>query len=333
MTTYTITVINNAVGCNNEIEQQVTISGCSTYIVRLASNSNAIGPFDVYLDSVIQYSAQTRTEMLDGVVITLECGTPTPSPTQTPTVTPTNQTPTATPTHTATPTVTPTNTATPGVSPTQTPTNTPTPSGSGFVAYLFPEPSEINSQNNIGQYMSNQGASWFGYWNMGGPPGAGPSYSSNLDTYVHFSGWTTPVDQFLTPVTNFTGPIRQTAGSGTDTYGCTQTQYTFGTIPVTTSQINPNIQYFYSIWIPLAGVGGTFNNMTVDAGYGSACSVTVFDNAIPDPGLATQDVTVTSGGAIPAGTYRVLWLTGGALEQPTSPPASSTLYIKGDTKS
>ena len=179
--------------------------------------------------------------------------------------------------------------------------------------------------------MFDQGADWFGYWNSLGPAGAGPTYSSNLDSYAHFSGWTTPVDNFLTPVTNFAGPIRQASGSGADAYGCTQTQYTFGTIPVTLSQVDPTIQYFYSIWIPLAGVGGTLVNMTVDAGYGAACSTTVFNDAVPDAGLASQNVTVTAGAAIPAGTYRVLWITG-AFEQPTGPPASSTLYVKGDTK-
>jgi hypothetical protein len=361
MSTYNILVTNNASGCATEIEQQITTTGCTAYIVRLTSNSNALGPFDVFVDSGIYYSAQTRDQMLNGVVVYLSCGTPTPTttptftptptqtdpmtgstPTQTatPTNTPTNtgtQTQTPTPTITPTQTQTPTNTATNTSTPTQTPTNTPTltqtptPTNLPFSAYLLPEPSDLNSKNNIGQYMLDQGADWYGYWNSLGPAGAGPTYSSNLDAYVHFSGWTTPVDNFLTPVTNFAGPIRQASGSGTDAYGCTQTQYTFGTIPVTLSQVDPTIQYFYSIWVPLVGVGGTLTNMTVDAGYGAACSNTVFNDAVPDLGLASQNVTVTVGAAIPAGTYRVLWITG-AFEQPTGTPATSTLYVKGDTK-
>lgn len=137
MSTYNITVTNNALGCTAEIEQQLIVSGCSTYIVRLASNSNALGPFDVYVDSGIYYSAVTRDDMLMGVVVTLQCGTPTPTPTPTPTETinyttptqtPTNtETPTPTPTNTPTNTETPTNTPTPGLSPTQTPTYTETP--------------------------------------------------------------------------------------------------------------------------------------------------------------------------------------------------------------
>ena len=43
MSTYSILVTNNAPGCGTEIEQQLTVTGCTTYIVRLASNSNALG--------------------------------------------------------------------------------------------------------------------------------------------------------------------------------------------------------------------------------------------------------------------------------------------------
>jgi len=128
MTTYSILVTNNAPGCNNNIEQQLSVTGCTTYIVRLASNSNALGPFNVYVDNLIYYSAQTRTDMLNGVVVNLACVTP--SPTATPTVTPTN-TPTpsygSSPTPTASLTATPTNTATPTQTATNTPTNTTTP--------------------------------------------------------------------------------------------------------------------------------------------------------------------------------------------------------------
>jgi hypothetical protein len=138
MTLYSILVTNNAPGCNTEIEQQLSVVGCTSYIVRLTSNSNALGPFNVYIDDVIYLSDVTREEMIDGVVVTLDCGTPTPTPTPTitptPSFTPTNTpTPTETPTNTPTPTETPTNTPTttntptPTETPTETPTNTPTP--------------------------------------------------------------------------------------------------------------------------------------------------------------------------------------------------------------
>jgi len=115
MTLYSILVTNNAPGCNTEIEQQLSVTGCTSYIVRLTSNSNALGPFNIFIDDVIYLSDVTRDEMIDGVIVTLECGTPTP---------------TQTPTNTPTPSFTPTNTPTPTETPTQTPTptHTPTPS-------------------------------------------------------------------------------------------------------------------------------------------------------------------------------------------------------------
>jgi hypothetical protein len=178
--------------------------------------------------------------------------------------------------------------------------------------------------------MFENGADWYGYFNSLTPGTS--NYSSNLNTYVQFSGWSTPVDGFITPVTSFIGPIRQVAGSGTDSFGCSQNQYTFGTIEVSISDVTVGQQYFYSIWIPLNGVGGTMTNMTVDIGSGAACATNLLNDGIPDSTLAGTNVTVTSGGAIPAGTYRVLWL-GSFAVQPSSPPLVSSLFFKGDTKS
>ena len=150
MALYSIFVVNTAPGCDNIIEQQLTVSGCTNYIIRLASNSNALGPFDVYLSvfpigltgATLEYSAVTRYDMFNGVVVDIECVTPTPTQTPTQTNTPsisatvgTSPTPTETPTQTPTLTQTPTNTSTqtptetqtPTVTQTQTPTNTETP--------------------------------------------------------------------------------------------------------------------------------------------------------------------------------------------------------------
>jgi hypothetical protein len=130
-TLYSVFVVNKAPGCNNTlIQEQLDVSGCTTYIIRLSQNSNALGPFDVYYSlSPIPLSGatlfatdQTRTEMFNGVVLPLECATPTPTPT--PTTTPPPSTPTQTPTNTQTPSHTPTYTPTL----TQTPTPSSTPS-------------------------------------------------------------------------------------------------------------------------------------------------------------------------------------------------------------
>jgi hypothetical protein len=138
MALYNISVINNAPGCNDTtVTEQVSVNGCTTYIVRLASNSNALGPFSIYVDASFFGSGYTRTDMFNGIVIPLECATPTPTPTPTPTLTPSptattgaSPTPTSTPTITPseTPTNTPTNTTTqtPTITPSETPTNTPT---------------------------------------------------------------------------------------------------------------------------------------------------------------------------------------------------------------
>ena len=476
MSIYSILVTNNAPGCTAEIEQQLSVVGCSQYIVKLTPNSNSIGPFNVYLDDIIYYSDVTRNELLDGVIITIQCGTPTntPSPTQTPTNTPTNaaavtptptatttQTPTNTPTNTTTPTQTPTNTETPTQTPTntetptqtptntetptqtptptntetptqtptptntetptntptntetptntptptntetstqtptptntntptntetptqtptqtntetptntptptntetptntptptttETPTNTPTPTNtetptqtptntptltqtpsqttSLFKAYLFPEALDSTSQDSLGQFMFDNGADWYGFISSGTIPGSS-NYESNMLTYIEYPGWTGSSGNFITSVTNLTGNIRQSSGSGTDTFGCSQNQYTFGTIEVTTSNVNPNVQYDYSIWIPLAGVGNTLTNMTVDVGSSSPCTSNIFSDGIPDLGNAAIDVDVPIGSILPAGTYRVLW----NFVVPATLPLGATIYFKGDTK-
>jgi hypothetical protein len=280
--------------------------------------------------SVTATNTSTPTNTPTNTTTPTNTGTPgaspsqTPTNTETPTVTPTNtQTQTITPTNTPTPTITPTNT----ITPTPTITQTPTPTTAGFSGYLFPEPQDSTSLNDLGQYLFDTGATWFGYGNEGIP--STTNYSTNMDTYAHYSGWTGSSGNFITPVTSLSGAIRQLSGSGTDSYGCPQNQYTFGTIQTTTSQVNPNVQYYYSVWIPLAGVGGTMTNMTVDVGASTACSTSIIDNGIPEPTLAGTNVTVTSGAAIPAGTYRILWL----FVIPVTTPLPSSLYFKGDTKS
>ena len=149
--------------------------------------------------------------------------------------------------------------------------------------------------------------------------------------YVQYPGWTGSSGNFITNVGTIKNSIRQASGSGTDSQGCSQNQYTFGSIGITTTMVNPSEQYVYTAWIPLAGVGGTFNNMTLDVGTGAACAVGIIDNGVPDPGNASINVIVPGGCVIPAGTYRVLWMNE-LYNQPTTPPLGATLWIKGDTK-
>ena len=253
--------------------------------------------------------------------------TTTSTPTPTPTVTP-GLSPSPTPTITSTPTTTPTTTS----SPTPTPTTTPTATPGLYYAYLFPEPQDSTSLNNLGQFMFDSGAvSFFGFGNTGVPAGA--NYAGDMAIYAQYSGWTGSVGNFITNVSTLSGQIRQSPGSGVDSYGCSQNQYTFGSIQVTTSQVNATTQqYSYTVWVPLAGVGGTLNNMTLDVGYGSPCSVSVINDGVPDVTNAGINVTVPSGCAIPAGVYRVLWMNE-LYWEPSSTPMTSSFWVKGDTKS
>lgn len=318
MSIYSILVTNNAPGCSAEIEQQLTVTGCTSYIVRLASNSNALGPFNIYIDDVIYYSAATRNDMLNGIVVTLECTTPTPTPTPTTTLTPT---PSSTTGLTPTPTNTPTYTSTPTLTPSSTSILPP------FSAYLIPEPQDSTSQNDLGQYMFDNGSvGYYGFGNSGIPSTV--TYASDMAIYILYPGWTGSNGNFITNISNNSSSIRQASGAGTDTFGCPQNQYTFGTIAITTSEVNPSVQYSYTVWIPLNGVGGTLNNMTVDVGNGTACATNTFNDYIPDSGLAAINVTVPPGCQIPAGIYRVLW----NFILPATVPLGDTLYFKGDTK-
>ena len=83
---------------------------------------------------------------------------------------------------------TPTPTPTPTITPTQTSTPTPTPPS--YYAYIFPEPQDSNSALNLGQYMSDSGATnFFGFSNSGVPPIN--DYASDLIIYAKYSGFTT----------------------------------------------------------------------------------------------------------------------------------------------
>lgn len=345
-----VKVINNAPDCSDIIEQQFT-GNCESYLLKISSNSSALGPFDIYLDDEIYLSDVSRSEMLSGVMVSCGCPTPTqtptntmtptvtntpglsPSPTPTKTSTPTitktstqTPTPSITKTATVTPSITPTNTQTPTITPTVTQTPTPTSTPSPYFAYLVPEPLDSTSQYNLGQYLYDNGSNWYGYGNSGGVPNLS-TYSSDMNTYIHYSGWSGSVGNFVTSVSSISSTIRQLSGVGIDSFGCAQAQYTFGTIVVSPLVVNQNVEYNYTIWIPLNGVGGTLNNMTINVGN-IPCDSSIYNSAIPEPVLASTNVTVSSGSVIPAGTYRVLW----SFTLPTTLPLNYSLYFKGDNK-
>lgn len=316
------------------------LSGLTTDVTYLPESGGTINlgtkvfPFDYLSDYYLgTYNCYVPIyAKLYPLVITGPAPTPTNTPTNTltPTNTPTQTcTPTITPTNTSTqgltPTITPTNTITPTITPTNTPTITPT--NLPFSAFIFPEPLDSVSQQQLGQYMFDNGSSWYGFGNSGGVP-SNVDYANNMLIYSQFSGWTGGSGNFITNAFSLNGAIRQGSGTGLDSFGCVQNQYTFGTIEVNTTKVNPSIQYNYTIWIPLAGVGGSLTNMTVDIGQSAPCSNTDSDSFIPDPTLSVLNVTVPSGQLLPAGIYRVLW----NFTMPQSLPLVSSIYFKGESK-
>lgn len=154
MSLYSVFIVNKSSTCLNAIEEQLTVSGCSTYTIYLSQNSDASGPFDISIGSSAAtpvYSGISRSVLLSGVQLSFECISPTPTktPTMTPffTVTPT-RTPTNTPTNTATPTNTPTISVTPSITPTNTPTAsvTQTITPSPFGCKLFSVSRDLNNE-------------------------------------------------------------------------------------------------------------------------------------------------------------------------------------------
>lgn len=297
------------------------------YILRISPNSNAAGPFNVYTGSTFTtpiYSDATFDDMIVGVtldlpgspsgtvyqiyVVNLEDGCDLNYQEQIILVTDTTTNP-------VTPTITPTQTPTP------TPTPTPSPTPSIYSAYLFPEPQDYTSRTELGQYMYDGGKTWFGWGNSGVPGSLG--YSENMDYYAHYSGFTNGSSgNFITQVSLLSSAMFQTAGN--DGYGCPVNQYGFGTININSMLVNPNVKYFYSIWLPLAGMNGTMSDMTVNVGT-NPCSFNIGADLIPDS-IKQTNVTITSGGAIPAGTYRVLWIDPN-LHIPNTLPLGTGLYF------
>jgi hypothetical protein len=68
--------------------------------------------------------------------------------------------------------------------------------------------------------------------------------------------------------------------------------------------------------------------MFINAGS-TPCGTDYSDQGIPDS-IASQNVTVTSGAAIPSGTYRVLFLS--LLNLPNTNKLLNDIYIKGNIK-
>ena len=198
------------------------------------------------------------------------------------------------------------------------------------MAYIFAEPQDSGDDTTLLDWASNNGAiEWGDYYSSSVPSNAGGNYDNDLNVYAHQPSFINGGGNFVTPAT-LSAPILQTAGVY---LGCALSQYAFGSIPVIpTTNVNPDIKYFYSIWLPLAGIGGSVNNYTLDVGT-SICGQEI-ENGIPAVASITlsYNVNVTSGAAIPVGVYRVVWISPN-LQLPPATPLGQIIYFRGDTKS
>lgn len=298
---YQVYVVNQEEGCDLNFQEQV--------ILVTETTTSPITP------SVTPTNTPTPT--------VTSSNTPTPTPTPTIGLSPT-------PTSTVTPTLTisATPTLTPEASPTTTPTPTVTPSATPnlYRAYLFPEPQSASARRSLGNYMFYGGKTWLGWGRSGVPPVT--NFSDNMDFYAHFSGFTSTglTGDFVTAVQDLNSLVYQ--NDTIDTFGCSVSQYEFGTIRLQPSQVNTAIKYFYTLWIPLEGMNNTMSNLTVNIGT-APCNSNLGSNLIPDT-LRQVDVTVTAGAAIPEGVYRVLWIDPN-MNLPLTAPLTNSLYFVAET--
>jgi len=214
--------------------------------------------------------------------------------------------------------------------PTPTPTPTPTyPYNNLNYTYIVPEPQDATSLTDLGTYMANSGSTNFLGWGNGGVPST-TDYSNNLNVYIHYSGFTGGSGNFISNVGNLKSYNLTNNVNFLDEYGCTSIGI-INTIEITPEDVNPNIQYFYSIWI------GTkqpphlpVTNILVDIGN-TPCDSNILFGGIPDSVLFSQDVFVTSGAVIPEGYYRILWIDPSCL-LPSSVLSSlnSSIYFRGN---
>ena len=193
---------------------------------------------------------------VSGVITQIaECPVP---PTPTPTVTPTIS---VTPSTSFTPTPSVTTSVTPSVSFTPTPTKTPTvtpSSASTPPAYLLIEPDADAA--NIGQFMFNAGASWYGFTN-----GTGPTSDADVASYMSY--FNQNAGSGLVPAV-VSAPIPQSSG-GNDSFNNPIEIYKFETTELRSGTVNGNAWYTWLIPDDSIGGPGTPNRvLEIEISYG-----------------------------------------------------------------
>lgn len=287
--------------------------------------------FTIGNDSIFNTAPQILITMVDSdgieYIDSLQCFTPspTPTPTLTPGLPPPSPTPTVTITRTPTRTPAPTRTPTLTPTPTITPSSTPVPV---YYAYIFAEPQNSELDIELFTFASSQGAdSWYSWYGNGVPNNNSGNYSNDLNIYAHQPNFISGETIYIQP-TILSSQIAQYQGQIIN--GLSQNIHTFGSITINLSGEQQNTLYFYSIWLPLDGVGGSMSGFTIDVGTSLGGSE-VYDTLPALSQTIGYNVNVTSGAAIPEGTYRVIWISP-QMQLPAILPLTSILYVRGDTK-
>ena len=219
---------------------------------------------------------------------------------------PPSPTPTQTPTSTVTPTVTTT--------PTSTPTPTVTPSEAGLPpAYLLIEPT--SDATNIGTFMFNAGATWYGFTN-----GSGPLDDFDVLTYMNYF----QQNEGTGNVPSIVSVAIPQSNGGTDAEGNAIEQYKFTTVEIPSGTVNGNA--WYTWLVPTNSIGGipSGNRQTqIEASYGNGPQgLTAYDMAGTYYGYPVVNPT----GYAP-GTYRLY--TTYSTQTFRLNNTSTTIYFKG----
>ena len=258
---------------------------------------------------------QTPTPTLTPTNTVTATSTPTPGLTQTPTPTNTvTATPTPTPGLTQTPT--PTNTPTPNATQTPTPTLTPSSTPSTGIAYLFIEPQ--SGSTNIGQYMYDLGATFFGFTNGSVPNGTNPSlFNIDMNQYITFSGWTGGTFPSVRTQT-----VPQSSG-GVDSFGNAISIYNFTTHEVPVNTVGGSAWFTWII-----PTGATNNGIQQKIAYSINGNPNSMTTLIMDSSIYSDTFNYT-GTTIPTGTYRVYTTFADLAFYINN--GGNTIYFKGDT--
>jgi hypothetical protein len=72
----TIYITNNSSGCDSTVEENITTSSCTNYVLRLNPNVKSTGPFDITVvtgSNFQTYTGITFNDLKNGIELSLSC--------------------------------------------------------------------------------------------------------------------------------------------------------------------------------------------------------------------------------------------------------------------